>query len=400
MIPRKYALPMQALKSLTGYDREKARIPAWTDRILRKGTNLRQINYNCAPLRFSDHRPVYATFQCTVSIIDEARREALSREIYDRRQLEVGTTTASAQNDDTDDEDLIGYDSIEAGLPPASSDKRKWWLDNGQPARSDIRPPQKGLIPNPNRPSNPYTPTDEPDWVTVPRMPTPRGQVTSSVPPPPPNPRNSNGNSTNGTRKLLPSFNTAKSAASTLTKNLSQASLQDTSAAAITTFKQPLTSERSLSTSTMSSTSKKAPPPVARKPVHLTSSRSSTASPTLSTVSTLSTSRAILPSQQKARPTTGDYTGFPPPPRSISGAGPPLGSIYGRREIEDRRDVSTPPPPPQPRGAAKKTDMNGNAGDGTDDEGPRPSLPPRRPIDLLGDSSAGAIGDWVALKPT
>jgi hypothetical protein len=33
--------------------------------------------------------------------------------------------------DETDDEDLLGYESVEPGLPPASSDRRKWWLDNG-----------------------------------------------------------------------------------------------------------------------------------------------------------------------------------------------------------------------------------------------------------------------------
>jgi len=104
-----------------------------------------------------------------------------------------------------------------------------------------------------------------------------------------------------------------------------------------------------------------------------------------------------LPSQQKARPNTADYTGFAPPPRRIGAAGPPLGTIYGRRDIEDRRDVSSPPPPPQPRRAGKKTDLNENPGDGTDDEDP-PTLPPRRPTDLLGDDG-GMIGNWVALKP-
>jgi hypothetical protein len=329
-----------------------------------------------------------------VSIVDEARREALSREIYNRRQLEVGGTIASGQNDDTDDEDLIGYDSIEAGLPPASSDKRKWWLDNGQPARSALKPPRQGVIPNPNRPSNPYTPTDEPDWVSVPRMTASRQQSTKSIAPPPPNPRNSNSKSTNGTRSIPPPLNPSGTAVSALSRNLAQTSLKNAS----TTSVLPPATDRRLSTSTTSSTSKKTPPPVARKPVHLTSSQSSTSSPTLSAASTFSTSRGPLPSQQKPRPTTADHTGFAPPPRRISTAGPPLGSIYGRRDVEDRRDVSTPPPPPQPR-RAKKADLNGHSGDGTDDEGPRPILPPRRPTDLLGDDSA-TLGNWVALKPT
>ncbi|KAH7363870.1 SacI homology domain-containing protein [Rhexocercosporidium sp. MPI-PUGE-AT-0058] len=380
---------------------EKARIPAWTDRILRKGSNLRQINYNTASLRFSDHRPVYATFQCTVSIVDEARREALSREIYEKRRYEVGGTTASNPNDESDDEDLIGYDSIEPGLPPASSDSRKWWLDNGQPARSNIQPQQKGQTLNPNRPSNPYTVTDEPDWVTVPRVEQSRRQTTSSAAPPPPNPRPSISNNTNGTRKLPPPF-TPSSSQSGITKSLAQSSISDDASKALPRKQsQPAISDRRLSTSTVSSSGKKAPPPVARKPVHLAASPSLTSSPTLSTVSVPSQSRPSYPSQ-KPRQTTADHTGFAPPPRrNTAGINSTVGASYGRRDIEDRRDVArdtaTPPPPPQPRRGANKGRMNGNS----DDEGSRPSLPPRRPTtDLLNDEGPTGIQGWETLKPT
>lgn len=108
--------------------REKARIPAWCDRILRKGNNLKQIDYTTAPLRFSDHRPVYATFQCTISSIDEQQKEKLSRSLYDRRKQDIA---GSGYNHEKTDEDTVGYNSIAEGLPPASSDRRKWWLDNG-----------------------------------------------------------------------------------------------------------------------------------------------------------------------------------------------------------------------------------------------------------------------------
>ncbi|KAF3769058.1 hypothetical protein M406DRAFT_249144, partial [Cryphonectria parasitica EP155] len=153
---------------------EKQRIPAWTDRILRKGPNLRQLAYNCAPLKFSDHRPVYALFECQVSIINEAQRDKISREVYLRRKAEVGHATANDNTEDTEDEDLIGYDAIEPGLPPASSDRQKWWLDNGKQAQSTITPPKPldsstSTILNPRRTPNPFGPSDEPDWVTVPR---------------------------------------------------------------------------------------------------------------------------------------------------------------------------------------------------------------------------------------
>ncbi|TLD20392.1 hypothetical protein PspLS_08546 [Pyricularia sp. CBS 133598] len=152
---------------------EKARIPAWTDRILRKGNNIRQTSYDSAPLRFSDHRPVYGTFDCTVNIVDEALREQFSREIYERRKADMGDAI-SIQTADTDDEDLKGYGSIEPGLPPASTDRQKWWLENGRTARSTVAPPRPTAsshvtVLNPNRPPNPFVPTEEPDWVTVPR---------------------------------------------------------------------------------------------------------------------------------------------------------------------------------------------------------------------------------------
>lgn len=79
--------------------------------------------------------------------------------------------------DSEEDEDLIGYDAIEPGLPAASSDRQKWWLANGQSARVNLPPPQGGagsngsatVILNPNRPGNPFTPSEEPDWVSIPR---------------------------------------------------------------------------------------------------------------------------------------------------------------------------------------------------------------------------------------
>lgn len=312
-----------------------------------------------------------------MSIVDEAIREALSRDIYEKRRSEVGSTTANAKTDDTDDEDLIGYDSIEPGLPPASSDRRKWWLDNSQPARSALKPPQNGAIPNPNRPSNPYTLSDEPDWVTVPRMPAPRGSQANS--------RSSNSPATNGPRKLPPPFN-PNSSVSSLTEDLSQASLNDVRPSTTKPIPPPKPADRRLSTSTNSSTSKKAAPPVARKPVHLTSSPSSTSTPTLATISLAS--RVPQQSPQKPRQTSINHTGFTPPPmRAGPGSTPAVGAAYGKGEVEKRDN--TPPPPPQPRRAGKKV---------VEDEGPRPSLPPR-PRDLLGDDT-DELNGWEALKPS
>lgn len=141
---------------------------------MRKGPNLRQILYDSAPLKFSDHRPVHAAFECRVSIVDESLRESISQELYQRRKAEVGDATAHlGTGEDSDDEDLIGYDSIEPGLPPASSDRQKWWLDNRQPARAAVPVPKarngQTVSLNPNRPSNPFGQAEEPDWISIPR---------------------------------------------------------------------------------------------------------------------------------------------------------------------------------------------------------------------------------------
>ena len=146
---------------------EKARIPAWTDRILTRGDNLKQLYYDSAPLRFSDHRPVWGLFRCTINVVDQVKKDSISNELYLKRREVVGDHTANSKGDLSDDESLYGYDSVEPGLPPASSDRRKWWLDNGVPARSTVQPPSRNHVPNPSRPSNPYSATNEPDWVKV-----------------------------------------------------------------------------------------------------------------------------------------------------------------------------------------------------------------------------------------
>ena len=164
---------------------EKVRIPAWCDRVLRKGDILRQTSYATAPLKFSDHRPVLATFECTVTIVDEVKKQHLSQNAYARRRQDVGDVVTQTVNGD-DDEDLIGYDSIAPELPPASSDRRKWWLDNGKekteiysidaqflirwvalPARATI-PPVVDKTVNPERPSNPFASTSQPDFIQTP----------------------------------------------------------------------------------------------------------------------------------------------------------------------------------------------------------------------------------------
>ncbi|KAI9728976.1 MAG: inositol polyphosphate 5-phosphatase [Chrysothrix sp. TS-e1954] len=174
---------------------EKARIPAWTDRILSKSKGnqtLRQLSYSAAQsLRFSDHRPVYATFTASVRVINEAIRDRLSKELYAQRLAAIGRArTNSRSNADTLIDDLystssrssspslqdrgddllsLANESGKGPLPPASSERSKWWLDGGMPARSALQPPLTNggasMVPNPQRPANPFGPTDKPGWI-------------------------------------------------------------------------------------------------------------------------------------------------------------------------------------------------------------------------------------------
>ena len=91
----------------------------------------------------------------------------------------MGDRTANYHGEESDDDSIYGYESVEPGLPPASSDRRKWWLDNGMPARSAVMPPSNAHFPNPARPSNPFSPAPEPDWITVEKPTSPASRPSS-----------------------------------------------------------------------------------------------------------------------------------------------------------------------------------------------------------------------------
>lgn len=157
---------------------EKARTPSWTDRILSRGSNLRQLSYGSAPLLFSDHRPVYATFAANVTIIDEKIREKLNRELYEKRKAELGNTDDISNLIDMEDETLTH------GLPPPSSDSNKWWIQNGYAAKVNL-PVRPGTVINKKSSPNPFSleATREPDFVRPPLPPRPVGHKTRPVVP-------------------------------------------------------------------------------------------------------------------------------------------------------------------------------------------------------------------------
>lgn len=82
-------------KGTSDYDTsEKQRVPSWTDRILyksRETKNLRQLNYGSVMDIFvSDHKPVYATFQSKVKFVDEKKKHALANQFYNTYKAEHG----------------------------------------------------------------------------------------------------------------------------------------------------------------------------------------------------------------------------------------------------------------------------------------------------------------------
>jgi synaptojanin len=98
--------------------------------------------------------------------------------LYEKRKADVlskKTSRGSVEDDDSsssaDAEDLMGYESIAPDLPPASSDRQKWWLDGDARVRSQGGPPRDGMHLNPRREGNPWRSgvSKDDDWVEVER---------------------------------------------------------------------------------------------------------------------------------------------------------------------------------------------------------------------------------------
>jgi hypothetical protein len=91
---------------------------------------MRQTQYNVADLRISDHRPVFSVFDCLVDVVDHGLKDTIRRELYRQKQRDALSDSINLL--DLEDEDNTYQDPIAPGLPPASSDRSKWWLDNGK----------------------------------------------------------------------------------------------------------------------------------------------------------------------------------------------------------------------------------------------------------------------------
>lgn len=168
---------------------EKMRIPAWTDRILSRGTNLRQLTYGCAEnILFSDHRPVYATFQAIVTVLDEQEKAALAAEIYQKIASKLASLDEKEKlallNDGNLLEESLERDSSKnpasspvtassqargVRLPPPSSDLKKWWIGNGKQVKVVVDVDPSKYVLNPQRSVNPFSYENEEEPLFLPR---------------------------------------------------------------------------------------------------------------------------------------------------------------------------------------------------------------------------------------
>lgn len=146
---------------------EKVRIPAWTDRILSRGKILKQLSYDSVEsILFSDHMPVYATFEARTTVIDEAKRADISKEI---QQKLVNNLSISNEHEllrflrdaNLPDETQNAFYTLSnpkrsRKLPPPSSDTKKWWIGNGRSIKVFLDVDVSRYMLNPERDVNPF----------------------------------------------------------------------------------------------------------------------------------------------------------------------------------------------------------------------------------------------------
>ncbi|CAO3681808.1 unnamed protein product [Rhizopus stolonifer] len=129
---------------------EKQRIPGWTDRIVFKGEQLKQLQYSRAELFTSDHRPVFCVFEADITTLDNEAKSKLQKEIYQSLSaIEIKTsppelprrkmTAPPPATKDPVVDMLIDVSLDTPQLPPPSSDTKKWWEGDGLPKADKSR---------------------------------------------------------------------------------------------------------------------------------------------------------------------------------------------------------------------------------------------------------------------
>ena len=118
---------------------EKARVPAWCDRILYKGEDIRPLSYSDAKLRYSDHKPVYAAYRVKVEFVDQDQRQKI---IDQFKKASPGTVSDEASLLDFDDNSSKKVDvpTPVRPTPPAVPPKRNT-VDEIKPSPARPAPP-------------------------------------------------------------------------------------------------------------------------------------------------------------------------------------------------------------------------------------------------------------------
>ncbi|KAI9592404.1 SacI homology domain-containing protein [Syncephalis fuscata] len=134
---------------------EKARIPAWTDRILYRGKRIHQLEYSRTNLRISDHRPgvdAPALERVRTNLVEQILSTETSSDTYQslKRQTIPNKHTVShaplisfdADHDDKESASTTNsnnsVNSHDTGLPPPSSSTQQWWNQVDIPSKETL----------------------------------------------------------------------------------------------------------------------------------------------------------------------------------------------------------------------------------------------------------------------
>ncbi|KAI9143692.1 Endonuclease/exonuclease/phosphatase [Paraphysoderma sedebokerense] len=150
---------------------EKNRIPAWCDRVLYCGQKIQLLNYGRAELKVSDHKPVKATFEVSVSVIDHVKKSTIYQGIYRSKTTGLSKAAASTTSNSAPynpfespsknavKESLLIDFEDSSTLPPPSSDTQKWWYgperSNGFSTSSNVQPVTSTFVQSTTSGSNP-----------------------------------------------------------------------------------------------------------------------------------------------------------------------------------------------------------------------------------------------------
>ncbi|OUM70502.1 hypothetical protein PIROE2DRAFT_1378, partial [Piromyces sp. E2] len=109
---------------------EKARIPAWCDRVLYKGKMITQKYYRSTNLYSSDHKPVKSLFDVEITIVDKETKRKIEKELYEQqleiyKNAQINNTISFKTNPFLDDDDSEYERNFEQ--KKASTNNYHWW---------------------------------------------------------------------------------------------------------------------------------------------------------------------------------------------------------------------------------------------------------------------------------